>query len=272
MINSTVYISHAISDEHKSASGGQAGDQTGREVLVSEWFLSPKGWVVLRCKDRDAAKKIAYDARAAAENPKIGYDQNERNTLFHAAEKVGFACALVETACECDCSSLVRVCLWYAGIKVGHFNTASEVDTLLKTGKFELLDTSEYTEHSDRLMEGDILVTRTKGHTCVVLNDGKNADVTPAPAPTPTPEPEPEPEPDPTPHKYRPVVYVKGGSVSVRAGDNVDTPRIGIAHRGEELPYLGKSQATGWYYVNFHGKRGYISNKPRYTEVRYVTA
>ena len=265
-MSNTIYISHAISDEHKSASGGVAGDQTGREVLVSEWYLNPKGWVVLRCKDRDAAKKIAFNARAAADNPNIGYDQSERNTLFHVAEKVGFACALVETPCECDCSSLVRVCLWYAGIKVGHFNTANEVELLLKTGKFLRLADAATTEHPDKLMEGDILVTRTKGHTCVVLNDGKNADVTPAPAPTPEPEPEPEP------HKYRLVIYVKGGSVSVRAGDNVDTPRIGIAHRGDELPYLGKSQETGWYYVNFHGQRGYISNKPRYTEVRYVTA
>lgn len=257
-MSNTIYISHAISDEHKSASGGVAGDQTGREVLVSEWYLNPKGWVVLRCKDRDAAKKIAFNARAAADNPNIGYDQSERNTLFHVAEKVGFACALVETPCECDCSSLVRVCLWYAGIKVGHFNTANEVELLLKTGKFLRLADAATTEHPDKLMEGDILVTRTKGHTCVVLNNGKDADVTPPPAPTPAPDP-------------KPYVYVIGGSVYVREGGSVDYMRVGIAHRGEMLPYLGVAD-TGWYRIEWNGTEAYITNKPRYTEVRYVTA
>lgn len=256
-MSNTVYISHAISDENKAAYGGEAGDQTGKEVLVAKWSLNKKGWVVLRPKDRDTAKKIAYNARAAAENQNIGYDQHQRNTLFKEAEKVGFACALVETPCECDCSSLVRVCLWYAGIKVGHFNTANEADVLLKTGKFLRLTDAATTEHPDKLMEGDILVTKTKGHTCVVLNNGKDADVTPAP------EPEPEPEP-----QYSKVVYVKGGSVYVRTSDSVAGATIGVAHRGDKLPYLGTGD-SGWYHVEFKGREGYISNKPRYTEVRY---
>ncbi len=258
-MNSTVYISHAISDENKAAYGGEAGDQTGKEVLVAKWSLNRKGWIVLRPKDRDTAKRIAYDARAAAENQNIGYDQHQRNTLFHEAEKVGFACALVETPCECDCSSLVRVCLWYAGIKVGHFNTANEVDVLLKTGKFLRLTDAATTEHPDKLMEGDILVTQTRGHTCVVLNNGKDADVTPAP------EPEPAPEPADA------YVYVKGGSVYVRTGGSVEYKRIGIAHHGDKLPYLGVAD-TGWYNIDWHGQSAYITNKPRYTEVRYEHA
>ncbi len=263
-MSKTVYLAHAVGDEHGQASGGTAGDQTGKEVRISAWYKNDKDWVILRCKDRNAAKKIAYDARAAAENPKIGYDQHEGNTLFHEAEKVGFACALVDTPCECDCSKLVRVCLWYAGIKVGHFNTANEAEVLMKTGAFEKLDAAEYTEKPDKLMIGDILVTRVKGHTAVVLNDGKDAEI--------TPEPEPEPEPEP---QYCKVVYVKGGSVYVRTVDHVPTDKkansesiIGTAHRGDKLPYLGTGD-SGWYHVEFKGREGYISNKPRYTEVRY---
>lgn len=253
---STVYIAHAVGDEHGKAHGGSPGDQTGHEVLVSPWKRNDKGWIVLRPKDRAAASAIAYDARAAAENPNIGYDQHDRNTLFDVAQKVGYACALVQTPCECDCSSLVRVCLWYAGIKVGHFNTASERDVLMRSGAFVELTDPAYTESSALLMEGDILVTRAKGHTCIVLTDGADAEVTP----------EPEPEPEPT---YTKVVYVKGGSVRVRKGDNTGTPTIWIAHKGDKLPYLGKG-ASGWYKVELHGVVGYISNKPRYTEVRYT--
>ena len=262
---STVYIAHAVGDERGKAFGGSPGDQTGREVLVSPWRRNDKGWIVLRPKDRAVASAIAYDARAAAENPNIGYDQHDRNTLFEAAQKVGYACALVQTPCECDCSSLVRVCLWYAGIKVGHFNTASERDVLMRSGAFIELTDPAYTESSALLMEGDILVTKTKGHTCIVLTDGADAEVTP----------DPEPEPEPT---YTKVVYVKGGSVYVRTVDHVPADKqankdsiIGTAHRGDKLPYLGKG-ASGWYKIEFRGVIGYISNKPRYTEVRYEPA
>lgn len=256
-MSKTVYLAHAVGDEHGQASGGAAGDQTGKEVRISAWYLNNKGWVVLRAKDREVAKKIAFDAREAADNPCIGYDQHDRSTLLHEAAKVGYACALVKTPCECDCSSLVRCCVLYAGIKVGSFSTATEVDALMKTGAFEKLDAAEYTTKPDKLMIGDILVTKTKGHTAVVLNDGKDADV--------TPEPDPEPEPEP---QYSKVVYVKGGSVYVRTSDSVAGATIGVAHRGDKLPYLGTGD-SGWYHVEFKGREGYISNKPRYTEVRY---
>lgn len=263
-MSKTVYLAHAVGDEHGQAAGGAAGDQTGKEVRISAWYKNDKGWVVLRAKDREVAKKIAFDAREAADNPCIGYDQHDRSTLLKEAAKVGYACALVKVPCECDCSSLVRCCVLYAGIKVGSFSTATEVEALMKTGAFEKLDAAEYTEKPDKLMIGDILVTRVKGHTAVVLNDGKDAEI--------APEPEPEPELEP---QYSKVVYVKGGSVYVRTVDHVPTDKkansesiIGTAHRGDKLPYLGTGD-SGWYHVEFKGREGYISNKPRYTEVRY---
>ena len=47
----TVYIGSARIDERGKASGGQAGDQTGKEVSTQNWYLHSKGWVVLRPKD-----------------------------------------------------------------------------------------------------------------------------------------------------------------------------------------------------------------------------
>ncbi len=63
-------------------------------------------------------------------------------------------------------------------------------------------------------------------------------------------------------------VLVKGGSVRVRAGDGVQTPCIGIAHRGDRLPYRGTA-ASGWYCVGWNGRDAYITNRARYTEVRH---
>ena len=59
-------------------------------------------------------------------------------------------------------------------------------------------------------------------------------------------------------------VYVKGGSVRVRKGDNVKTRCIGIAHRGETYQYLGPAP-SGWYQIEFKGQIGYISNATKYT-------
>jgi hypothetical protein len=184
---STVYIGHAVGDEHGQASGGEAGNQNGKELRTQPWYLNKKGWIVLRPKDPKVATKLVYDVKAACNNMNIGYDQKERNTLFREAEKVEFDCAKVTTPCECDCSALVRVCLWYAGVKVGHFNTATEVETLMKTGKFEKLTEDKYTEQSSYLKAGDILVTKVKGHTAIVLNDGSKADNTVDPEPIPSP-------------------------------------------------------------------------------------
>ena len=43
------------------------------------------------------------------------------------------------------------------------------------TGKFDILKDDKYCKKPDYLLRGDILVTRTKGHTVVVLDDGAKA-------------------------------------------------------------------------------------------------
>ena len=43
---------------------------------------------------------------------------------------------------------------------------------MLASGKFEELTGSKYTAKSDYLRAGDVLVTKSKGHTVVVLTDG----------------------------------------------------------------------------------------------------
>ena len=174
----TVKLAAAHIDERGKATGGKAGDQTGKEVCVRTYYVHSKGWRVLRPKSAAAADMIAQDAQAACDNPHIGYDQDQRESLYAAAEPYGFNCAKVKTNCETDCSALVRVCCAYAGIKLPSFNTSNEAQVLLDSGKFKELTGSKYTSQSTYLRRGDILVTRTKGHTEIVLNDGNKAGVT----------------------------------------------------------------------------------------------
>ena len=258
----TVYLGNAVCDENGKASGGQPGNQTGKELRKQAWYLNKKGWVVLRPKSADVAKKLAYDMRMACDNMNIGYNQSKRNTLYTYASKVGFDCSLVKTPCECDCSSLVRVCQAYAGIKVNNFNTASEVKVLMKTGKFDELTEAKYAESSDYLNTGDILVTSVKGHTAIVLNDGSKAekDVEPTPEP-PTPTPAPEPI------KTTTMIKVKG-SVRVREGNGKSYPQIRPTAKNCLLPYLGQATAEPcWYKTMWQNTIGFISSDPKYTEL-----
>ena len=175
-----VKLAAAHIDENGRATGGKAGDQTGREVCVRAYYVHSKGWRVLRPRSAAAADMIAQDAQAACDNPHIGYDQNQRESLYTAAEPYGFNCAKVKTNCETDCSALVRVCCAYAGIDLPNFTTVNEAQVLLDSGAFVELTGAKYINQSTYLRRGDILVTRTKGHTEIVLTDGNKAGVTTA--------------------------------------------------------------------------------------------
>ena len=73
-------ISNCGHDENNRYSGGKAGDQTGTEWRVINWYNRP--WkCVLRHPDAKVRKMIASMAKAAAVNNKIGYDQSERYTF-----------------------------------------------------------------------------------------------------------------------------------------------------------------------------------------------
>jgi len=247
----TVFIGNAVGDEHGKARGGEPGDQTGNELKIQPWYANKKGWRVFRAKDAETAKRLAADMRMACRNPNIGYDQHDRNTLYSVSAPLGFDCGEVTTPCECDCSSLVRVCLAYAGIKVKDFNTASEPARLLATGEFIELTDERYTKGSAFLCTGDILCTSVRGHTAIVLNDGPKADRDPEPTP-----PEPKDE----------MVEVVGKSVNVRTTDSTKGRILFTAHRGDKFPFIGVAP-SGWYQIETKKGTGYITNLPRYTRL-----
>lgn len=173
--NMAVRIGSARINENGGINGGSKGDQTGNEVGFQDWYLHSKGWVVIRPKNKTHAEKIAKNMENACNNNKIGYCQDHRYDLLSYSKQYGYDASKVTTKCEVDCSALVRVCCKYAGIDVGDFATSDEVGTLKATGKFDILYEDKYCKTSNYLQRGDILVTKTKGHTVVVLSNGKYA-------------------------------------------------------------------------------------------------
>ena len=174
----SVKIGSARSDERGKITGGSVGDNTGNEVSYQNWYKHSKGWVVIRAKDDTVRKRIADAMRAACTNNNIGYDQSNRSGLYNAVKNLGYNPAKCGVKTETDCSALVRVCSCYALQKnIKDFNTSGEKSVLLSTGAFDAITDTKYTNSPDYLLEGDILVTKTKGHTVVVLNDGDKVNV-----------------------------------------------------------------------------------------------
>ena len=169
-----VKIGHASIGENGKVTGGQAGDQTGKEVKISNYYVHSKGWVVLRCKDKAKRNKIAEAMEKACKNDSIGYDQNQRDTLYNNVKTTGYDPSKTTKKVETDCSALVRVCIAYAyGEDVaGNIRTISQPAELVKTGLFTKYTADKYCRSSDHLVRGDILCTPVSGHTVVVLDDG----------------------------------------------------------------------------------------------------
>lgn len=163
-----VIIGSARINERGGISGGAAGDQkqsntpdyTG-EVSLEKFYNHKLGWLVFRAKQPEVARKIALTMYKICNNPNIGYDQG---TYRLGVVKYG-SDAQIKTGA--DCGSAVRQCVREAaGIDPGNFNTSTEPKALMNTGLFNQVPFTS----KEALREGDILVTKTKGHTAVVVN------------------------------------------------------------------------------------------------------
>ena len=181
-------ISNCGHDENNRYSGGKAGDQTGTEWRVINWYNRP--WkCVLRHPDAKVRKMIASMAKAAAVNNKIGYDQSERYTFWEHLKASNYDPAQITIACEADCSSGVVAIVKGAGYRLGN-EKMKNVSIYLYTGNmraglkaagFEVLTDSKYLTSDAYLLEGDILLN-DNAHVATNLTDGAKSSGTSAPS------------------------------------------------------------------------------------------
>lgn len=176
-----VRIGHASIAENGKATGGASGDQTGKEVVIRDWYNKP--WnVLLRPVRSELAEESAVACEEACANPNIGYDQGGRNTLYAKAKAVQFDIGAITEPCECDCSSLMHVCAIAGGANMtygsnGH-TTRTMVREFVNSGDYVKLTGSEYLASSKLLKRGDILV-KEGSHTAMVLDNGADVVVEP---------------------------------------------------------------------------------------------
>jgi len=168
-----IIIGSARHDENGKYVGGKVGDQKQKigadgmdwtgEVSVQKFYNHSKGWVILRPKNVDLANGLAFCMLVACNNRNLGYNQYQNVKVL----KDGITSKIPT---NCDCSKLVEACIEQCGYKVPSFTTANEADVLVKTGLFTKIP---YTKQSD-LCNGDVLTTKSKGHTVIVISGAKS--------------------------------------------------------------------------------------------------
>lgn len=231
----SVIVGSARINEFGELEGGQPGDQNGKEVSTQEWYLHNKGWYVIRSIDPVARLKIAQDMRYICANDNIGYSYwDSAYGLLNASRTYGYDASKVKVKVNTNCAKAVRTCILYAGIAVDDFSTADEVDKCEKTGKFIILRDDMYCKYPSYLLEGDILVTKTKGHTVVVLNDGPLAT------------------------SYIPYCIVDCAYCNLRKGPSINYEVLDVLKVGVTVELFGWDQ-NGWGKVRYGDKIGYVS-------------
>lgn len=161
------------------------GDQSGAEVRIQSWYLHTGGWhFVARFKDTATGEKAAKACEAACANDNIGYSQTRRNDLRAAVKPLGFDFSRLKTPADCDCASLMAVCIEAAGVNMAIAYTAGNApwtgnmrEKLAATGAFEILTDKKYLTSDAYLRRSDILVNEpySTGHTCMALSNGEKA-------------------------------------------------------------------------------------------------
>ena len=183
-------VSNNGADERWSYRGGRAGDQTGTEWQVIPWYSYP--WdVVLRYPDAKVRNWMGDQARKAAENNHIGYDQGQRQTFWEQLQKVEYDASKITVDCESDCSAGVLAIAKAAGYhfdvqKLKDINqngyTGNEEAILVNAG-FVVLRDRKYLTSDKYLDNGDIMLN-TLNHTAFNITRGTNCDADEVVTPT----------------------------------------------------------------------------------------
>ncbi len=263
-------ISNCGHDENKKYSGGKAGDQTGTEWQVVNWYNRP--WkCVLRHPDAEVRKLIAQMAKAAAVNNMVGYDQSQRGTFWTNLKDSNYDPAQITVKCEADCSSGVAAIVKAAGYrlnnqKLKNVSTSCYTGNLrasLKAAGFNVLTESKYLTSDAYLLEGDIILN-DGAHVATNLTNGAKTSSAAA-AQTATVKSNAKLD---TAHGFNKSLAgtykVTASALNLRAGAGTKKEVIAVMKSGENVQcygYYNDDNGVKWLYVVYKGVVGYASSK-----------
>lgn len=182
-----VKISNCGHDERGRYAGGKAGDQTGTEYQIMNWYSRP--WLcVLRFNDAKIATMIADMATKAAQNNLIGYDQgtagnsNDRYSFWRHLKASNYDPAQITVACESDCSASTAAIVKGAGYRLNNarlkavsiYLTTRNMRAAIKIAGAKVLTDRKYLTSGDYLKAGDILLNDNH-HVAIAVTTGAKA-------------------------------------------------------------------------------------------------
>lgn len=185
MIDFTLYygkISNCGHDEYGSYNGGKAGDQTSTQWQICNWYSRPWAYV-FRYPDQSVSDLIGQLAIKAAQNNKIGYDQDQRYTYWEQLKANNYDPSKITVNCETDCSAGVAANVKAVGYlkniaalkNISIYNTTRSLRETLQNAGFKTFTASKYLTGPDYLMPGDILLLEGQ-HTATAVGIGKKSD------------------------------------------------------------------------------------------------
>lgn len=182
-----VKISNCGHDERGRYAGGKAGDQTGTEYQIMNWYSRP--WLcLLRFNDAKIATMIADMATKAAQNNLIGYDQgtsgnsNDRYSFWRHLKASNYDPAQITVACESDCSASTAAIVKGAGYRLNNarlkavsiYLTTRNMRAAMKIAGAKVLTDRKYLTSGDYLKAGDILLNDNH-HVAIAVTTGAKA-------------------------------------------------------------------------------------------------
>ena len=269
-------ISNCGHDENGRYSGGKAGDQTGTEWQVINWYSRPWKCVLRHPNakvraDAKVRKMIASMAKAAAVNNKIGYCQSHRGTFWTNLADSNFDPAQITVACEADCSSGVAAIVKGAGYRLG-IDALKKVSTACYTGNlraalkaagFEVLTENKYLTSDAYLLAGDILLN-DGAHTATNLTDGAKSSGAGASNTTPVKSNTKVDVAHGFNKSLAGTYKVTASGLNLRAGAGTGKSILAVMNHDEKVQcygYYNDCNGVKWLYVVYKNIVGYASSK-----------
>lgn len=174
-----IRIGHASRPEG-SGVNGNAGDQTGKEVCIRQFYSMPADFVAIH-PDAAVRERHARACEAGCANDNIGYSQfgaDNRNTLNTLAKQVGYDLSKITKKCNTDCSAFMNVCAVASGASGvsygGNGWVTSNMRAALKAAGYKIITEWSYITSDAYAVRGAIYVKESQ-HTFCALDNGSKA-------------------------------------------------------------------------------------------------
>lgn len=256
-------ISNSGGDENGGIHGGTAGDQTGNEWCIRNWYNRP--WsCVLRHPNQEVRELIAELGIEAANNNKIGYDQYQRDTYWTQLQKAGYRPSKITVACEADCSAgviantkAVGYLLGISALKNIGASYTGNMRTAYKNAGFQVLTDSKYLTSGDYLLPGDILLN-DGAHTATNLGIGSKSGGSSSNSSSSSSSSSGSLN---TTAKWTGVVTADELNVRKWAGTENGTCSFSPLKEGTKIEVcdtIKDINGDNWYYIKYNGKYGFV--------------